>query len=136
MKDFLKSKGKWLLFVVLPLLALILEMLPYGAVCNFANPEGEPWRKTYSYFALTPFGYANFSPLLTAICTCVALVLGVVVLWKGKWRAAYFSVACLAAALSLCPMLLGIRFYSVVGGFISASLIAAAVYSFFFLKEK
>ena len=33
--------------------ALILEILPYGAVCNFANPDGEPWRYTYSYFHLS-----------------------------------------------------------------------------------
>lgn len=47
-------------------LAFVLELLPYGAVCNFANPDGKPWRRTYSYFDLTPFGYANFAPFLTA----------------------------------------------------------------------
>ena len=49
--------------------ALILEILPYGAVCNFANPDGEPWRYTYSYFDLTPFGYANFAPFIVALLT-------------------------------------------------------------------
>ena len=55
-------KIKKSLFVVLPLVALILELLPNGVVLNFANPDGEPWRRTYSYFSLTPFGYANFGP--------------------------------------------------------------------------
>ena len=58
---------KRLLYLFLPIVTLILEILPYGAVCNFANPEGKPWRMTFSYFDLTPFGYANFAPFLTAI---------------------------------------------------------------------
>lgn len=64
-----------ILLVIFPLAALILELLPNGVVLNFANPEGEPWRHTYSYFSLTPFGYANFGPFLTAILTCVLLAL-------------------------------------------------------------
>lgn len=42
---------------------IVLEILPFGAVCNFAKaPEagGGVYRKTFSYFDLTPFGYANF----------------------------------------------------------------------------
>ena len=58
-------KIKKSLFVVLPLATLILELLPNGVVLNFANPEGEPWRRTYSYFSLTPFGYANVGPFIT-----------------------------------------------------------------------
>ena len=46
---------KRLLYVLLPIVTLILEILPYGAVCNFANPEGEPFRKTFSYFDLIIF---------------------------------------------------------------------------------
>ena len=65
---------KRLMYLALPALTLILEILPYGAVCNFANPEGEAWRRTYSYFDLTPFGYANFAPLLTAFLTCLFFV--------------------------------------------------------------
>ena len=32
-------KKRWL-YLILPLVTLVLEILPYGAVCNFANPEG------------------------------------------------------------------------------------------------
>ena len=49
---------------------LILEILPYGAVCNFANTDGGPWRQTFSYFSLVPFGYANFAPFIVALLTC------------------------------------------------------------------
>lgn len=69
-------KMKKLLLVSFPIIAFVLELLPYGVVLNFANPEGEPWRRTYSYFSLTPFGYANFGPFITAILTCALLAFG------------------------------------------------------------
>ena len=119
-------KAKRLSCLLLPVLTVVLELLPYGAVCNFANPEGEPFRRTYAYFDLTPFGYANFSPLLTALLTCVMLALLVVFLFTGKAKLARVAtlMTLTAAALSLCPLLLGIRYYSVVGGLITVTLLA------------
>ena len=113
-------------YLLLPVIALILEILPYGAVCNFANPEGEPWRKTFSYFDLTPFGYAHFAPFLTALATCVVLVLLLVYVFADKPSVikAAKGVLGVAAVLSLCPLLFGISYFSVVGALISASLIA------------
>lgn len=116
---------KRVLYLLLPMLTLVLEILPYGAVCNFANPEGEPWRKTFSYFDLTPFGYANFAPLLTAVTTCVILILLLVYLFikKEKMLAAVRILLCVGFVLSLCPLLYGIRSFSVVGALITATLI-------------
>ena len=104
---------------------VILELLPYGAVCNFANPEGEPFRETFSYFDPLPFGYANFSPLLTAILTCVMAVLLVSYVFSGSRRVARgsFVLSLFATILSLCPLLYGLRYYSVVGGGISLTLL-------------
>ena len=108
------------------LCTLVLEILPYGAVCNFGNPDGEPFRKTYSYFSLIPYGYAHFSPLITAVMTCVLLLIVLIaILFKkelGK-KTAVFSGIC--AAISLCPLLYGIAYYSIVGALISLALIAA-----------
>ena len=120
---------KRLLYLILPIVTLILEILPYGAVCNFARPDGEPWRKTYSYFSLTPFGYANFAPFLTALTTCVVLVLLLVYLFTGKNKTitAIKIFLCISAVLSLCPLLYGINFFSVVGALITVSLIAELV---------
>ena len=113
-------------YLILPVITVILEILPYGAVCNFGNPEGEPWRKTFSYFDMIPFGYANFAPLLTAITTCAILALLLVYLFADKHR--MLSVAkrllCVGTVLSLCPLLFGIRFFSVVGALITMSLVA------------
>ena len=120
---------KRLQYLILPVITLILEILPYGAVCNFANPEGEPWRKTFSYFDLTPFGYANFAPFLTAIITCLIFVLLVVFCIKGNVRTAIRAKSLLYAAvvLSLGPLVFGIAYFSVVAALITLSLVGELI---------
>ena len=115
---------KRLLNLLFPVAALILELLPYGAVCNFANPEGESFRRTYSYFDMTPFGYANFAPLLTAIVTCIVIILLLIHLFQKKPSLLTAAKLLLAAGsvISLCPLLYGVRFFSVIGGAITACL--------------
>ena len=118
------------------LAALVLEILPYGAVCNFANPEGKPWRRTYSYFDMTPFGYANFAPFIVAILTCILIALLVIsILAKKQMRKPLLYVSTISAALSLAPLLYGIEFFSIVGAFISIALFGTAAVSAF-VKEK
>ena len=121
---------KRLLYLILPIVTLVLEILPYGAVCNFANPEGEPWRRTYSYFDPLPFGYANFAPLITALVTCVIFVVLVVFVITGKEKLAVAAkyILWVASVISLGPLMFGIRYFSVVGGLITASLLAEATW--------
>lgn len=38
------------LYLLLPIITLILEILPYGAVCVFAPSPTEQVKKTFSYF--------------------------------------------------------------------------------------
>lgn len=110
--------------LILPVVTVILELLPFGAVCNFMNPEGAPWRETFSYFSLTPFGYANFAPFLTAVVTCIVLALLIVYCVIGKQGIARKAGNILAVAviLSLGPLVFGISYYSLVGGLITATL--------------
>ena len=119
---------KKITILCLLLCTLVLEILPYGAVCNFGNPEGEPFRKTYSYFSLTPYGYANFAPLITAVLTCILLlVVLIAIIFKkelGKKTAVFAGITSL---ISLCPMLYGLNYYSLVGAMISVCLIAVTV---------
>ncbi len=99
------------------IVALILELLPYGAVLNFANPEGEPWRNTYSYFDLTPFGYANFGPFLTAILTCALLLITVILLFKnakGLMKIARI-LGVISVVTSLMPFMFGGDYITVIG---------------------
>ena len=130
-------KKRWM-HLLLPVAALILELLPYGAVCNFANPEGMPWRRTYSYFDLTPFGYANFAPFLTAIFTCVVIALLLVYLFVGTrlWAGIAKKFLVVTFALSLCPLVLGTEYYSVVGLLITCCLFAEAMWLSVIIKRE
>lgn len=128
-------KIKKSLFVVLPLVALILELLPNGVVLNFANPEGEPWRRTYSYFSMMPFGYANFGPLITAILTCVMLILVIFYLFKPHkgLNTAITNVAGFATVASLLPLMFGFDYITVIGVIIT--LLLAGTFGICFIKR-
>ena len=60
--------------LVLLLETLFLESLPLGAVLSFSQGPNATGlhQETYSYFSLIPFGYANFTPLITGILTILA----------------------------------------------------------------
>lgn len=128
-------KIKKSLFVILPLVALILELLPYGAVLNFANPDGEPWRNTYSYFSMMPFGYANIGPFITAILTCVLLVLVAIYLFKPRkgLNTAILNVSGFATAASLMPLMFGFDYITVIGVIIT--LLSAGTFGICFIKR-
>ena len=129
-------KKRWL-YLILPLVTLVLEILPYGAVCNFANPEGDPLRKTFSPFDLTPFGYATFAPLITAVITCIVFLLIVIFCITGnkKWACKARNILYIGAVFSLGPLVLGIRFFSIVGALITVSLITELLVIQFTLRK-
>lgn len=112
------------------LCTLVLEILPWGAVCNFGNPEGEPWRVTYSYFSMIPYGYGDFGPLITAILTCIMLIIIVIsILIKKDWNKSISIISAIATLTSLAPLMFGISNFSIVGTMISACILAAFVIS-------
>ena len=125
----MKMKKK-IITLALLLSALVFEILPYGAVCNFANPEGEPFRKTYSYFSMMPYGYANFGPFITALLTCVLLVIIVLsILLKKDWSKSISIISAIATLTSLAPLMFGFSNFSIVGAMISACILATFVTS-------
>lgn len=115
--------------LIIMVMVVILELLPYGAVLNFGRPPEEDgvWRETYSYFSLTPFGYANFGPFLTAVLSVVILIQILVSLifktpklWKG------IKAECaIAAVLSVMPIMFGLDYYSGIGFAITILLVTA-----------
>lgn len=121
---------KKIITLAILLSALVLEILPYGAVCNFANPEGEPFRKTYSYFSMIPYGYGDFGPLITAILTCVLLVIIILsILLKKDWSKSISIISAIATLTSLAPLMFGFSNFSLVGAMISAFILATFVIS-------
>ncbi len=127
---------KRIILPILLLIATILELLPYGAVLNFANPEGLSWRRTFSYFSLTPFGYANFGPLITALLTCVLLILATISIFKYSkgLNTAITNVSGIATLVSLSPLLYGINYISAVG--VAITVVLLTVFGLCFIKEK
>ncbi len=129
---------KRLSLFIFPIITLIFEILPYGAVCNFASEQDKIHRETFSYFNLTPFGYANFFPFLTALVTCAVLAVLIVYLFTGKeLMISILKVLLLAGViLSLCPLLYGINYFSLVGVLITVTLIAESVLLFTVFRRK
>lgn len=120
-----KLKTSLLVSVVV---SIILEALPYGAVCNFATPE-KTIRTLFSYFDLTPFGYANFGPFLTACLSCVILLLSVLMFVSDKpvINKAATIISAMSVVTSLMPLMFGVSYFSVIGGIISALIIIQLV---------
>lgn len=110
-----------LLYMIPPAAAIILEALPYGAVLNFSRISSEEnvefFSETYAYFSLTPFGYANFGPLITAVLSCLLLISALVYAFTGKaaWKNTSGCIALAAFIISLSPLLFGLSYYSAVG---------------------
>ena len=113
--------------------ALVLESLPNGVVLWWAAPPDEPLKSsTYSYFALTPYGYAHFSPLITAVMTIGLVIFTAVVMTVGrksvKARNALFVCIVVTAVISVCPVLYGFKYVTAIGVGVSLMLGAAAVF--------
>ena len=113
--------------LILPIITIILQILPFGAVLVFAPSPTERVRETFSYFNLTPFGYANFAPFITALLTCIILLLALISIKLEKMRKAVFWLSLATAIISLLPLVFGIDYYSVVGGIITITLAIESV---------
>ena len=113
--------------VVFPALTIVLEALPLGAVCTFAPSPTERVRETFSYFSLIPFGYANFTPLITAILTVVVFFLSLISLKKDSVFNALFVLSIITAIISLMPLMYGLNNYSLVGALITIALVTESI---------
>ena len=119
--------------IICTAVTVVLELLPWGAVCVFAGAPGSPEgrvRETYSYFDPLPFGYANLGPLMTAVLSCVLLGLWLVgAVFEA--RLGYFrfvmAVGLGAVVTSGMPLLMGIEFCSAVGGAIFVLMLCVTV---------
>ena len=104
------NKAYYLTAIALQGIALILEILPIGAVMVFATSPTKRTIEICSYFSLLPVGYANITPMLTGILTVVIILLGVIVLFKfdkaPKFRKAAFICSIVSLLFSIVPLFL------------------------------
>ncbi len=129
------------IIVLLTALIIVLEALPFGAVLNFSYPEEDgnfvSSRQLYSYFDLTPYGYANFGPFITALLSCALLVLSFLSAFL-KSRSLRISVAVLSAislATSLMPLMFGTAYFTAVAVAISALIATVLAISLISYKK-
>lgn len=115
-------------------IAIVLEALPFGAVLNFiievdGNKSTKP--EYFSYFDFTPFGNANFAPLITAVMSIILAAASITLLFvkrkSPKFDFAFVAVAITTAIISLSPVFFGLKDYTITGLFITLSLAAAAI---------
>ncbi len=88
--------------------AVVLELLPFGVMCNFSDGEQTVLRR-FSYFSMVPYAYGCMLPLVAAILSVAALVLSIVYLTpKSAGRRAVavpWIIVAVAAAASLASVL-------------------------------
>ncbi len=120
--------------VLLPIITVALQVLPSGAVLIFAPSPTVTVKRTYTYFSLMPLGYMNFAPFMTALLTCVVLLLALISIKRNNFNKAVFIVSLVATIISLLPLIYGIDHYSVVGGMITVMLTAENVLAWHNMK--
>ena len=110
---------------------IVLEAIPQSAVLYFASEEGRV-KQEFSCFDLTPFGYANFGPFITAMLTVVLFILLTVMLFKDtkllRSISAYVSATALLTSVS--PILYGIEYMTGISFCISLVLTCTCVLLF------
>lgn len=115
--------------ILLTVFAIILEVLPYGTVMIFAPSPSDRIKETCSYFSLTPVGYAHVTPFVTAMLTCILLVLEIAesVTKNVYVRKTLWFISFAAVITSLGAILFGFEYYNITGGLITVVLAAECI---------
>lgn len=123
---------KRLLLLIAPIIALILECLPYGVIMYYAINDGRDRAAfTFSYFdPVVPFGGANFGAPLIGIFTGVILILSLIYVFMAKQglKTAVMVLAALGIMLALLsPLVFGFDTVSVINVIVAVCLLAEAI---------
>ncbi len=122
--------------------AVVLELLPFGVMCNFSDGEQTVLRR-FSYFSMVPYAYGCMLPLVAAILSVAALVLSVVYLTPkiaGRRAVAVpwiiVAVAAVASVASMLHMLLRWEWRTLPGALIAAVLVAGTALAVFASRKE
>ena len=124
--------NKRLLLFIAPIIALILECLPYGIIMYYAINEGRDRAAfTFSYFdPVVPFGGANFGAPLTGIFTGVIIILSLIYVFTARQglKTAVMVFAALGIAFSaLPPLAFGLDTVSAINVIVTVCLLAELI---------
>ena len=117
-----------LIVLLLPLAALMLEVLPFGVRMIFAPSPERRSIAHYAWFHGLPFGYGVFGPFIASLLT-VGLLIAALFTWKQEKRVAVSVLAGAALLAGLSPLLYIPRSFTLWGGLICALLAAELVLS-------
>ena len=115
------SRLKRTSLIIIPIILIILELFPDATVLKFISYDGdkEYVYHYYPYFSLIPFGYALFGPLLTALNSCLLLVLSVFSFLKNKSFKIIFWLSLIGLITSISPLFYGVDYFTLIGLVIS-----------------
>lgn len=120
---------KRLILLILPIITVFLESLPNGVVMYFMSPpniqSNNSFVEYFSYFEPFPIGYAEFSPFLTAVLSCVILLLLFIYCLCGKagLLTATKILLYITIIISLAHLIMGLKYFTILGGFITVTLV-------------
>ena len=123
---------KRLLLLIAPIIALILECLPFGIIMYYMVNDGRDRAAfTFSYFdPVVPFGGANFGAPLTGIFTGVIIILSLIYVFAAKQglKTAVLVFAALGIAFSvLPPLMFGLDTVSAINVIVAVCLLAELI---------
>ena len=104
-----------------------VRIITLGSSLYFCNISNRRVKETFSYFSLTPFGYANFAPLITATLTVAIFLLSLFSLKKKGVLKALFVLSIIKVVISLLPLMYGLNYYTLVGAFITVTLVIESI---------
>ena len=113
--------------------AVVIQILPLGAVLRFGITAQDGTVsfsfENYSYFDITPFGYAMFNYMICAVFTAIASLLSIVrTVTKIRRQTPVTVLSAIALAMSLIPYIFGAyNIFTIIVSVLLAAVVALSV---------
>ena len=113
--------------------AVVIQILPLGAVLRFGITAQDGTVsfsfENYSYFDITPFGYAMFNYMRCAVFTAIASLLSIVrTVTKSRRQTPVTVLSAIALAMSLIPYIFGAyNIFTIIVSVLLAAVVALSV---------
>ena len=113
--------------------AVVIQILPLGAVLRFGITAQDGTVsfsfKNYSYFDITPFGYAMFNYMICAVLTSIAALLSLMkVITLSRRQTPVTVLSAIALVMSLIPYIFGVfNIFTIIVSVLIAAVLALSV---------
>ena len=113
--------------------AVVIQILPLGAVLRFGITAQDGTVsfsfENYSYFDITPFGYAMFKYMICAVLTAIASLLSIVrTVTRSRRQTPVTVLSAIALAMSLIPYIFGAyNIFTIIVSVLLAAVVALSV---------